>query len=70
MLDLDGRRRDLHPRGPRREGGEPLPLLIPHPALTHARTRYALASDEVNHVGEAIVMVVALDRYVAEDAAG
>ncbi|MEP7333958.1 MAG: molybdopterin cofactor-binding domain-containing protein, partial [Terracoccus sp.] len=48
--------------------GEPLPLLIPHPALTHGRTGYALARDEVNHVGEAVVMVVATDRYVAEDA--
>jgi aerobic carbon-monoxide dehydrogenase large subunit len=48
---------------------EPLPLLIPHPNLTHARTPYALAKDEVNHVGEAIAMVVATDRYVAEDAA-
>ena len=47
---------------------EPLPLLIPHPALTHGRTGYSLAKDEVNHVGEAIVMVVARDRYVAEDA--
>ncbi len=46
---------------------EPLPLLIPHPALTHGRTPYALARDEVNHVGEPIVMVVATDRYVAED---
>ena len=45
--DLDGRT------------GEPLPLLIPHPTLTHGRTPYALAKDEVNHVGEAIVMVVA-----------
>ena len=26
---------------------EPLPLLIPHPALTHGRTQYALAKDEV-----------------------
>jgi CO/xanthine dehydrogenase Mo-binding subunit len=46
---------------------EPLPLLIPHPSLTHGRTPYALAKDEVNHVGEAIVMVVATDRYAAED---
>ncbi|HEU0214515.1 MAG TPA: aerobic carbon-monoxide dehydrogenase large subunit, partial [Jiangellaceae bacterium] len=46
---------------------EPLPLLIPHPSLTHGRTPYALAKDEVNHVGEAIVMVVATDRYTAED---
>ncbi|MGH8826451.1 MAG: xanthine dehydrogenase family protein molybdopterin-binding subunit, partial [Jiangellaceae bacterium] len=45
--------------------GEPLPLLIPHPALHNGRTQYALAKDEVNHVGEAIVMVVATDRYVA-----
>src|SRR6478609_10556828 len=48
---------------------EPLPVLIPHPALTHARTGYCLAKDEVNHVGEAVVMVVARDRYLAEDAA-
>jgi carbon-monoxide dehydrogenase large subunit len=49
--------------------GEPLPLLIPHPTLTHGRTAYALARSEVNHVGEAIVMVVAENRYLAEDAA-
>ncbi len=53
--DLDGRT------------GEPLPLLIPHPTLTHGRTPYALARDEVNHVGEAVVMVVADNRYAAED---
>ena len=47
--------------------GEPLPLLIPHPALTHGRTQYALAKDEVNYVGEAVVMVVASSRYLAED---
>ncbi|GIL36849.1 dehydrogenase/oxidase [Phycicoccus sp. DTK01] len=56
--DLDGR------------VGEPLPVLIPHPALTHPRTGYCLAKSEVNHVGEAVVMVVARDRYVAEDACG
>ncbi|HMG41419.1 MAG TPA: aerobic carbon-monoxide dehydrogenase large subunit [Acidimicrobiales bacterium] len=48
---------------------DPLPLLIPHPDLTQPRTQYALAHGEVNHVGEAIVMVVAVDRYVAEDVA-
>ena len=47
---------------------EPLPLLIPHPALTQGRTQYALAKDEVNYVGEAVAFVVADDRYVAEDA--
>ena len=49
--------------------GEHLPLLIPHPALTAPRTGYALAKETVNHVGEAIVLVVAQDRYAAEDAA-
>ncbi|MFF4774237.1 aerobic carbon-monoxide dehydrogenase large subunit [Microtetraspora fusca] len=47
---------------------EPLPLLIPHPALTHGRTAYPLAKDIVRHVGEPVVMVVAADRYLAEDA--
>ena len=47
---------------------EPLPLLIPHPGLHSPRTAYPLAREEVNHVGEAIVMVVATDRYLAEDA--
>ncbi len=47
---------------------EPLPLLIPHPALTQGRTQYALADGEVNYVGEAIAFVVAEDRYLAEDA--
>nr|MBA2716018.1 xanthine dehydrogenase family protein molybdopterin-binding subunit [Propionibacteriales bacterium] len=56
--DLDGRM------------AEPLPLLIPHPTLTQGRTPYPLAKDEVNHVGEAVVMVVASDRYLAEDIAG
>ncbi|MGL4177308.1 MAG: molybdopterin cofactor-binding domain-containing protein, partial [Dermatophilaceae bacterium] len=54
--DLDGR------------VGEPLPVLIPHPAMTHGRTGFCLARDQVNHVGEAVVMVVARDRYIAEDA--
>ncbi|MET9336196.1 aerobic carbon-monoxide dehydrogenase large subunit [Nonomuraea sp. NPDC003804] len=47
---------------------EPLPLLIPHPALTHGRTAYPLAKEFVRHVGEPVVMVVAEDRYLAEDA--
>ncbi len=47
---------------------EPLPLLIPHPDLTHGRTQHALATDEVNYVGEAVAFVVAEDRYLAEDA--
>jgi len=48
---------------------EPLPLLIPHPALTHGRTGFPLAAGEVNYVGEPVAMVIAADRYLAEDAA-
>ena len=48
---------------------EPLPVLIPHPQLHAPRTGYPLAREIVNHVGEPIVMVVATDRYIAEDAA-
>ncbi len=49
--------------------GEPLPVLIPHPALTAPRTPSALADGRVHHVGQTIAMVVADDRYLAEDAA-
>jgi aerobic carbon-monoxide dehydrogenase large subunit len=49
---------------------KPLPLIIPHEAIADGRTQYALARDEVRYVGETIAMVVARDRYVAEDAAG
>ncbi len=54
--DLDGR------------VAEPLPLLIPHPDLHAPRTAYPLANGVVRHVGEPVVMVVAGDRYLAEDA--
>ncbi|MCF6744208.1 xanthine dehydrogenase family protein [Blastococcus sp. KM273128] len=46
---------------------EPLPVLIPHPQLHAPRTGFPLANGEVNHVGEPVVMVIATDRYVAED---
>ena len=46
----------------------PLPVLIPHPALHAARTAYPLANGVVHHVGEPIAMVVAENRYLAEDA--
>jgi CO/xanthine dehydrogenase Mo-binding subunit len=53
------------------EGGfaQPLPLLTPHEGLLASRTQYALAHDEVRYAGEIVAMVVAVDRYVAEDAA-
>ena len=47
----------------------PGPLLIPHPALTHARTQRPLARDDVRFVGEPVAFVVADSRYLAEDAA-
>ena len=73
VLDLEGvhvvwTHEDLGAMVP--QMAEPLPLLIPHPQLTHGRTQYALAKDEVNYVGEAIAFVVADDRYLAEDAVG
>ncbi len=48
---------------------EPLPILIPHPALHAGRTGYCLARETVHHAGEAIAMVIAENRYLAEDAA-
>ena len=47
----------------------PLPLLIPNDDLFEPRTQYALAREEVCYAGEVIAMVVARDRYIAEDAA-
>ena len=46
-----------------------LPLLIPHDCMNDARTQRTLARDDVYHVGQAVVMVVAINRYIAEDAA-
>jgi carbon-monoxide dehydrogenase large subunit len=48
---------------------KPTPLLIPSDGLFAPRTQYALAKEEVCYVGEIIAMVVARDRYIAEDAA-
>src|SRR5438477_12646067 len=49
-------------------GGVDLPLLIPHPNLTHGRTQRCLASERVRYAGEAVAFVVAENRYLAEDA--
>lgn len=46
----------------------PLPLGTPDPRLD-AITPMPLASDRVHYVGEPVAVVVASDRYVAEDAA-
>ncbi|HET7638791.1 MAG TPA: hypothetical protein VFK47_08630, partial [Ktedonobacteraceae bacterium] len=50
------------------EALEPSPLLVPHHALTQPRTQFPLARDEVHYTGEAVALVVAEDRYIAEDA--
>ncbi|MCB1376865.1 MAG: xanthine dehydrogenase family protein molybdopterin-binding subunit [Alphaproteobacteria bacterium] len=47
-----------------------MPLLIPHPSMTDARTQRPLARGDVYYVGQTVAMVVAADRYTAEDAAG
>jgi carbon-monoxide dehydrogenase large subunit len=52
------------------ELNQPSPLLIPNPGLTHPRTQRPLAVDEVRYAGELVAFVVAVDRYVAEDAVG
>ncbi|GJD54781.1 aerobic carbon-monoxide dehydrogenase large subunit [Methylobacterium dankookense] len=46
-----------------------LPQLIPHPSMTDPRTQRPLARGDVFHVGQPVAMVVAVDRYTAEDAA-
>jgi len=46
-----------------------MPLLIPHPSLIGARTQRPLARGDVHYVGQTVAMVIAVDRYVAEDAA-
>ena len=50
-------------------GQTDLPILIPHPNLTHGRTQRCLASEVVRYTGEAVAFVVAENRYIAEDAA-
>ena len=50
-------------------GSTDLPILIPHPNLTHGRTQRCLASEVVRYAVEAVAFVVAESRAVAEDAA-
>jgi aerobic carbon-monoxide dehydrogenase large subunit len=45
-----------------------VPLLVPNPAIKQPFMQYCLARDEVCFVGEPIALVVADNRYVAEDA--
>lgn len=51
---------------------KPAPLLVPPPPVPgmvfNERTQVPLARDKVRHVGEPVALVVAVSRYVAEDA--
>jgi len=48
---------------------KPFPLLVQNPMIRQPRTWFALARDEVVYVGEPVAIIVADDRYIAEDAA-
>jgi carbon-monoxide dehydrogenase large subunit len=52
---------------------QPGPLLVPPPPVEgmvfNQRTQVPLAKDKVRHPGEPVALVVAVSRYVAEDAA-
>src|SRR5258708_3495090 len=52
------------------EFNQPTPLVVPHPDLSHGRTPRPLAGDKVCYIGEAVAMLVADDRYIAEDGVG
>ncbi len=49
---------------------ERLPLMAPHPLIKHPLMPYPLAPEEVSYVGELVAVVLADNRYIAEDAAG
>ncbi len=53
---------------PRMATGQ-IPMLVPNPAIKTPRTQLALARDEVCYVGQTVAVVIADDRYRAEDAA-
>src|SRR5260221_10788118 len=46
-----------------------IPMLVPNPAIRTPRTQISLARDEVCYVGQTVAVVVADNRYLAEDAA-
>jgi len=48
---------------------QPMAMLLPNPAISEVCTQYVLARNEVFYVGQAIAVVVADTRYIAEDAA-
>ncbi len=53
---------------PRMATGQ-IPMLVPNPSIKTPRTQLALARHEVCYVGQTIAVVIADNRYLAEDAA-
>src|SRR4029077_15045150 len=47
---------------------EPMPMLLPNPAITAARTQTLLARDEVHYVGQPVAVVSSNTRSLAVDA--
>ncbi|VTU28707.1 xanthine dehydrogenase family protein molybdopterin-binding subunit [Variovorax sp. RA8] len=47
---------------------EPMPILVPNPAIRQLRAQRVLACGEVCAVGDPVAFVVAQNRYLAEDA--
>jgi aerobic carbon-monoxide dehydrogenase large subunit len=46
-----------------------MPMLLPNPSISALRTQHCLVTDEICYAGEAIAVVIAQSRYLAEDAA-
>jgi carbon-monoxide dehydrogenase large subunit len=46
-----------------------MPMLLPNPSISALRTQHCLVTDEICYAGEAIAVVIAESRYLAEDAA-
>ena len=64
----DGRRRRLHRRGPRPRGAA-ADGLGPAGDRRQQPAHWALAKDEVKHVGDPVALVIGEDRYAVVDAA-
>jgi carbon-monoxide dehydrogenase large subunit len=47
---------------------KPFPLLVQNEVIRQARTWFTLAREETVYVGEPVAVIVATDRYIAEDA--
>lgn len=53
---------------PERMRKQRMPLLLPNATMATLRTQHSLAVDEVCYVGQALAIVIADNRYLAEDA--